>query len=64
MDPYPLPRSQGPLHDHWKGSSLLSQLEGIGRARLLHLGPEDATFESFKPPDFKKLVNAGRRLLQ
>lgn len=29
--------------------------EGIGLAHLLHLGPEDATFESFKIPDMKNL---------
>lgn len=29
--------------------------EGIGHAHLLHLGPEDSTFESFKIPDMKNL---------
>eukprot|EP00434_Breviolum_minutum_P026702 symbB.v1.2.023601.t1/scaffold2170.1/size90759/5 len=29
--------------------------EGLGKARLLHLGPEDATFEAFKIPDMKNL---------
>ena len=40
----------------------LLELRGIGQAHLLHLGPEDATFESFKIPDMKTLgPAAGQR---
>ena len=34
---------------------VIPDLRGIGLAHLLHLGPEDSTFESFKIPDMKPL---------
>ena len=39
----------------------LATLTGLGRARLLHLGPEDATFEAFKIPDMKSLDENSRK---